>query len=110
MEPGIWHGGSSQAAREKEDRTDLRSMTWNDDVRSVSNLKLPNTPEPGAASSIWFASNERKFSVLETQSREASRHAARDTFRGYLNHFFHREDKETVFVTFLASKGKDSLH
>ena len=28
------------------------SMTWNDDVRSVSNLKLPNTPEPGAASSI----------------------------------------------------------
>ena len=34
------------------------SMTRNDDVRSVSNLKLPNTPEPGAASSIWFGSNE----------------------------------------------------
>ena len=61
MEPGIWHG--ALAAREQV----LRSMTWNDGVRSVSNLKLPNTPEPGAASSIWFASNERKFSVLETQ-------------------------------------------
>ena len=36
-------------------------MTRNDDIRSVSNSKLPNTPQLWAASSIWFASNGRNF-------------------------------------------------